>query len=224
MRLSVSPATPFSDVSVGYNFLGFWANYIMGHFKGYFQGAKTFLPLNCPRFWHLEGLLRHQIRSWRREWSSPSRWRRPTLSPPPCHRRSVVQRMTLFSCRGQWWRTEDCPPSLSLLIGQQSQAEDPHCIKAKYYPAQKSVTIHSGTDTKAMHSFTAQIFFLHSSEMTMDTVLLQSTAFGMWKQIWQRNTLVMTLPTPQVSRTPLSCLTGLSLADWTRPSFASCTL
>ena len=32
------------------------ANYIMGHFKGYFEGAKTFLTPNCPersegQFW-----------------------------------------------------------------------------------------------------------------------------------------------------------------------------
>ncbi len=44
-----------------------------------------------------------------------------------------------------------------------------HCIKAKYYPAQKSVIFHSGLDSKAMHSFTAQICFPQSSEMTMDT-------------------------------------------------------
>jgi hypothetical protein len=41
---------PLIFESLGYYFFGFWANYIMGHFSGYFKGASTFLdPKIAPR-------------------------------------------------------------------------------------------------------------------------------------------------------------------------------
>jgi hypothetical protein len=30
-------------------FIWFWANYIMGHFSGYFEGASTFLTLKLSK-------------------------------------------------------------------------------------------------------------------------------------------------------------------------------
>jgi hypothetical protein len=33
---------------MGYYFFSFGKNKIMGHFSGYFEGAKTFLTPNCP--------------------------------------------------------------------------------------------------------------------------------------------------------------------------------
>jgi hypothetical protein len=35
--------------NLGYYFFGFWANYIMGHFSGYFEGASTFLTPKNPQ-------------------------------------------------------------------------------------------------------------------------------------------------------------------------------
>jgi hypothetical protein len=35
--------------NLGYYFFWFWANYIMGHFKEYFEGAKTFLTPKLSR-------------------------------------------------------------------------------------------------------------------------------------------------------------------------------
>ncbi len=34
--------------NLGYYFFWFWANYIMGHFSGYFEGASTFLTPKLP--------------------------------------------------------------------------------------------------------------------------------------------------------------------------------
>ncbi len=34
---------PLIFENLEYYFFWFWANYIMGHFSGYFEGAKTFL-------------------------------------------------------------------------------------------------------------------------------------------------------------------------------------
>ncbi len=39
---------PLIFENMGYYFFWFWANYIMVHFSGYFEGASTFWPLNCP--------------------------------------------------------------------------------------------------------------------------------------------------------------------------------
>jgi hypothetical protein len=47
-----------------------------------------------------------------------------------------------------------------------------HCIKAKYYTAQKSVIFHSGPDSIAMHSFTTQWRFSQSSKMMMNALLV----------------------------------------------------
>ncbi len=44
-----------------------------------------------------------------------------------------------------------------------------HCIKTKSYIAQKSVNVHSGPDSKVMHSFTTRMRFPQSSVMMMDT-------------------------------------------------------
>jgi hypothetical protein len=44
-----------------------------------------------------------------------------------------------------------------------------HCIKTKSYIAQKSVNVHSGPDSKVMHSFTTRMRFFQSSVMMMDT-------------------------------------------------------
>ena len=41
---------PLIFENLGYYFFWFWANYIMGHFSGYFEGASTFLtPKIAPR-------------------------------------------------------------------------------------------------------------------------------------------------------------------------------
>ena len=34
---------PLIFENMGYYFFWFWANYIMGHFSGYFEGASTFM-------------------------------------------------------------------------------------------------------------------------------------------------------------------------------------
>ncbi len=44
-----------------------------------------------------------------------------------------------------------------------------HCIKTKAYVAQNSVNIHSGPDSKVMHSSTTRMCFSQSSVMMMDT-------------------------------------------------------
>jgi hypothetical protein len=44
-----------------------------------------------------------------------------------------------------------------------------HCIKTKTYIAQKCVNLHSGPDSKVMHSFTTRMRFSQSSVMMMDT-------------------------------------------------------
>ncbi len=52
---------------------------------------------------------------------------------------------------------------------RKSQKPLPHCINSKSYNAQKSVSIHSGPDSKVMHSFTTLMCFSQSSVMMMDT-------------------------------------------------------
>jgi hypothetical protein len=39
---------PLIFENLGYYFFLFWANYIMGHFSGYFEGASTFLTPKLP--------------------------------------------------------------------------------------------------------------------------------------------------------------------------------
>ena len=39
---------PLIFENLGYYFFWFWANYIMGHFSGYFEGASTFLTPKLP--------------------------------------------------------------------------------------------------------------------------------------------------------------------------------
>jgi hypothetical protein len=39
---------PLIFENFGYYFVLFWANYIMGHFSGYFEGASTFLTPKLP--------------------------------------------------------------------------------------------------------------------------------------------------------------------------------
>ena len=39
---------PLIFENLGYYFFWFWANYIMGHFSGYFKGASTFLTTKLP--------------------------------------------------------------------------------------------------------------------------------------------------------------------------------
>ncbi len=48
---------PLIFENLGYYFFWFWANYIMGHFSGYFEGASTFLT---PSKYPLKGLS-HEI-------------------------------------------------------------------------------------------------------------------------------------------------------------------
>jgi hypothetical protein len=88
-----------------------------------------------------------------------------------------------------------------------------HCIKTESNIAQKSVNIHSGPDSKVMHSFTTLMHFSQSSVMMMDT----SPIHRIWhaKATYAR---FLTLPTAHI---PPAQHTGLSLASWTRPSFAS---
>ncbi len=43
-----------------------------------------------------------------------------------------------------------------------------HCIKTQAYIAQKCVNLHSGPDSKVMHSFTTRMHFSQSSVMMMD--------------------------------------------------------
>jgi hypothetical protein len=73
-----------------------------------------------------------------------------------------------------------------------------HCIRTESYIAQKSVDVHSGPDSKVMHSFTTRMRFTQSSVMMMDT----SPVHRIWhaKAIYSRE---------------------ISLADWNRLSFAS---
>ncbi len=40
---------PLIFENLGYYFFWFWADYIMGHFSGYFEGAKTFLTPKLSR-------------------------------------------------------------------------------------------------------------------------------------------------------------------------------
>jgi hypothetical protein len=39
---------PLIFENLGYYFFWFWANYIMCHFSGYFEGASTFLTPKLP--------------------------------------------------------------------------------------------------------------------------------------------------------------------------------
>jgi hypothetical protein len=39
---------PMIFENLGYYFFWFWANYIMGHFSGYFEWASTFLTPKLP--------------------------------------------------------------------------------------------------------------------------------------------------------------------------------
>ncbi len=39
---------PLIFENLGHSFFWFWANYIMGHFSGYFEGASTFLTPKLP--------------------------------------------------------------------------------------------------------------------------------------------------------------------------------
>ncbi len=91
-----------------------------------------------------------------------------------------------------------------------------HCIKTKSYIAQKSVNIHSGLDSKVMHSFTTRMRFSQSSVMMMDT----SPVHRIW-HAKARYARFLTLPTARVIHIPPAQHSGLSLAGWTRPSFAS---
>ena len=62
-----------------------------------------------------------------------------------------------------------------------------HCINSKSYNAQETVCIHSGPDSKVMHSFTTLMCFSQSSVMMMDT----SPIHRIWraKAIYSRETL-----------------------------------
>ncbi len=91
-----------------------------------------------------------------------------------------------------------------------------HCIKTESYIAQKCVNIHSGPDSKVMHSFTTRMCFSQSSVMKMDT----SPVHRIW-HAKARYARFLTLPTASVIHIPPAQHTGLSLASWTRPSFAS---
>jgi hypothetical protein len=42
-------SAPLIFENLGYYFFWFWANYIMGHFSGYFEGASTFLTPKLSR-------------------------------------------------------------------------------------------------------------------------------------------------------------------------------
>ena len=89
-----------------------------------------------------------------------------------------------------------------------------HCINTESYIAQKCVNIHSGPDSKVMHSFTTCMCFFQSSVMMMDTSLVH--------RIWHakaRYARFLTLPTAWVIHIPPAQHTGLSLAGWTIPSF-----
>ena len=90
-----------------------------------------------------------------------------------------------------------------------------HCIKTESYIAQKSVNIHSGPDSKVMHSFTTRMCFFQSSVMMMDT----SPVHRIW-HAKARYARFLTLPTAWVIHIPPAQHTGLSLAGWTRPPFA----
>jgi hypothetical protein len=50
-----------------------------------------------------------------------------------------------------------------------------HCIKAKYYPAQKSVIFHLGPDSIAMNSITTQWCFSQSYKMMVNALLVHMT-------------------------------------------------
>ena len=91
-----------------------------------------------------------------------------------------------------------------------------HCIKTKSYTAQKSVNLHSGPDSKVMHSFTTRMRFSQSSVMMMDT----SPVNGIWhaKAIYSRE---IHWSAAGVIHIPPLHHTDLSLADWNRLSFAS---
>jgi hypothetical protein len=92
-----------------------------------------------------------------------------------------------------------------------------HCIKTESYIAQKCVNIHSGPDSKVMHSFTTSMCFSQSSVIMMDT----SPVHRIW-HAKARYARFLTLPTARVIHVPPAQQTGLSLASWTRPSFAIC--
>jgi hypothetical protein len=82
-----------------------------------------------------------------------------------------------------------CRRMLGLNQSRQLQSEEKvaaiHCIKTESYIAQKSVNIHSGLDSKVMHSFTTRMRFSQSSVMMMDT----SPAHRIWhaKAIYSRD-------------------------------------
>ncbi len=59
--------------------------------------------------------------------------------------------------------------SVSQRCGPDPYKTDLHCIKTESYIAQKCVNIHSGPDSKVMHSFTTCMCFSQSSVMMMDT-------------------------------------------------------
>jgi hypothetical protein len=50
---------PLIFENLGYYFFWFWANYIMGHFSGYFEEASTFLPTKkiISRIFKISGAL-----------------------------------------------------------------------------------------------------------------------------------------------------------------------
>ena len=90
-----------------------------------------------------------------------------------------------------------------------------HCIKTESYIAQKCVNIHSGPDSKVMHSFTTCMCFFQSSVMMMDT----SPVHRIW-HAKARYARFLTLPSAWVIHIPPAQQTGLSLAGWARPPFA----
>ena len=90
-----------------------------------------------------------------------------------------------------------------------------HCFKTKSYIAQNSVNIHSGPDSKVMHSFTTCMCFFQSSVMMMDT----SPVHRIW-HAKARYARFLTLPTAWVIHIPPAQQTGLSLAGWARLPFA----
>ncbi len=97
-----------------------------------------------------------------------------------------------------------------------------HCIKTESYIAQKSVKIHSGPDSKVMHSFTTRMHFSQSCALCNDDGYFSSPSHLACKsQICQRHSPILTLPTARVIHIPPAQHTGLSLAGWTRHSFAS---
>jgi hypothetical protein len=56
------------------------------------------------------------------------------------------------SLRSGGWKFAELRRNIRVLRRRIAIVRRKHCIKAKYYPAQKSVIFHSGPDSIAMHS------------------------------------------------------------------------